>query len=91
MATFAEENKRLKYAEISRTHVFIPIAVETMGAVGEDGLSFLKELGTRIMTVTQERRSFEFLMQRISVAIQRGNAACQRRAQGTWLRQNVRR
>ena len=28
------------------------------------------------MTVTQERRSFEFLMQRISVAIQRGNAAC---------------
>ena len=76
MATFAEDNKRLKYAEISRTHVFIPIAVETMGAVGKDGLSFLKELGTRIMTVTQERRSFEFLMQRISVAIQRGNAAC---------------
>ena len=76
VATFAEDNKRLKYAEISRTHVFIPIAVETMGAVGKDGLSFLKELGTRIMTVTQERRSFEFLMQRISVAIQRGNAAC---------------
>jgi hypothetical protein len=76
VASFAEVNKRLKYEEISRTHVFIPIAVESMGAVGEDGLTFLKELGTRIMTVTKEPRSFEFLMQRVSVAIQRGNAAC---------------
>ena len=40
------------------------------------GLTFLKELGTRIRTVTKERQSFEFLMQRFSVAIQRGNAAC---------------
>ena len=47
-----------------------------MGAVGEEGLTFLKELGARISTLTKERRSFEFLMQRFSVAIQRGNAAC---------------
>ena len=30
VATFAEVNKRLKYAEISRTYIFVPIAVETM-------------------------------------------------------------
>ena len=76
VATFAEDNKSLKYAEISRTYIFVPIAVETMGAVGEEGLTFLKELGARIRTVTKERRSFDFLMQRFSVAIQRGNAAC---------------
>ena len=74
VATFAADNKRLKYAEISR--IFVPIAVETMGVVGEEGLTFLKELGARISTSTKKRRSFEFLMQRFSVAIQRGNAAC---------------
>ena len=67
---------RLKYAEISCTHIFIQVAVKTMGAVGREWLSFLKELGARIRTVSKERRSFEFLMQRFSVAIQRGNAAC---------------
>ena len=76
MASFAEVNKRQKYADIRRTHISIPIAIETMGAIGEEGLAFLKELGARIMSVTKERRSFEFLMQRVSVAIQRGNAAC---------------
>jgi len=30
----------------------------------------------RIMHVSKEPRSFEFLMQRVSVAIQRGNAPC---------------
>ena len=67
VATFAEDNKRLKYAEISRTYIFVPIAVETMGAVGEERLTFLKELGARISTLTKERRSFEFLMHRGSV------------------------
>ena len=76
MASFAEDNKRLKYAEINRTYIFVPMTVETMGAVGEEGLIFLKDLGARIRTVAKERRSFEFLMQRFSVAIQRGNAAC---------------
>ena len=59
VATFAEDNKRLKYAETSRTYIFVPIAVETMGAVDEKGLIFLKELGARIRTVTKERRSFK--------------------------------
>ena len=40
VASFAEVNKRQKYADISRTHIFIPIAIETMGAIGEEGLAF---------------------------------------------------
>ena len=37
---------------------------------------FFHDLGQRIAVVTVEPRSFHFLMQRLSVAIQRGNAAC---------------
>ena len=29
-----------------------------------------------LVTVTHEHRAFDFLMQRVSVALQRGNAAC---------------
>ena len=36
----------------------------------------MQDLGRRIATVTGERRASEFLLQRLSVAIQRGNASC---------------
>ena len=37
---------------------------------------FFKDLGRRIAATTKEHCSFEFLMQRVSVVVQRGNAAC---------------
>ena len=76
VATDAESRKRFKYEIISQTHCFVPIAVETLGALGEEATAFLKDLGGCIAAVTKERRAIEFLLQRISVAIQRGNAAC---------------
>ena len=76
VTTDAECRKQLKYEAISRTHCFIPVAVETIGALGEEATGFLKDLGRRIAATTKEHRSFEFLMQRVSVVIQRGNAAC---------------
>ena len=76
VATDAECRKQLKYEAISQTHCFIPVAVETLGALGEEATAFLKDLGRRIAASTKEHRSFEFLMQRVSVIIQRGNAAC---------------
>ena len=56
----------------------------------EEATAFLKDLGGRIAAVTKERRVVEFLLQRISVAIQRGNAACvylvpHRTATATWM------
>jgi len=57
-------------------HIFFPIAVETLGAVRTEAMSFLHEIGRRIQFVTHEKRSFSFLVQRLCVAIQRGNAAC---------------
>ena len=76
VATDAENRKQLKYEAISQTHCFIPVAVETLGALGEEATAFLKDLGRRIAATTKEHRSFEFLMQRVSVVVQRGNAAC---------------
>ena len=52
------------------------MAVETLGALGEDASIFFRDLGHRIAAVTLEPRSYQFLMQRLSVAVQRGNAAC---------------
>ena len=67
--------KRAKYACLTATVHSVPIAVETLGSLGEEADSFIHDLGRRITTVTGERRATEFLLQRLSVTIQSGNAA----------------
>jgi len=57
-----------------QTYVFVPIAVETMGATNGDGLEFLGDLGRRITQITDDSRESAFLFQRLSVFIQRYNA-----------------
>ena len=54
----------------------MPIAAETYGAWGPQGRKIVKEIGKRIQEVTGEKRSTFYLFQSISIAIQRGNAAC---------------
>jgi len=76
VAVEAEAKKKNKYACLAPIYHFVPVAVETLGALGEEAADFMHELGRRIETVTGERRSTEFLLQRLSVAIQRGNASC---------------
>ncbi len=75
VASAAEARKRAKYETLSRDYIFQPIGCETFGAWGEEALKFLRLLGKRLGEETQQRRSFEFMMQRLSMAIQRGNAA----------------
>jgi len=75
-ANEAEEKKKSKYSSLPPLYDFTSIAVETLGAVGESALDFLQELGRCIASLTAEPRSFLFLMQRLSVAVQRGNAVC---------------
>jgi len=53
----------------------VPVAVETLGVHGAGAVELLHELGRRITESTSERRATEYLLQRLSVAIQRGNAA----------------
>ena len=77
VAEQSEATKISKYATIATTHLFIPLAFETLGTWGQEARKFISELGRRITEVTKDNRETEFLRQRLSVAIQRGNAmAC---------------
>ena len=49
---------------------------QTLGALADDAHVFLAEIGRTAMLCTADRRETTFLYQRISVAIQRFNAAC---------------
>ena len=67
--------KEQKYSSLLTSHVFIPVAVETLGAWNDEGERLIRELGRRLTAVTGDPREASFLFQRISVAAQRGNAA----------------
>ena len=75
-AAGAELKKQQKYNDISAGIDFVPVAVETSGVWGEQAMVFVSEIGRRIAEATHDPRSTSFLRQRISVAVQRGNAAC---------------
>ena len=71
-----EDKKVVKYRELEANYHFIPVRAETYGSFGPQGLKFLKEVGKKIREVTGEKLSTFYLMQSISMAIQRGNAQC---------------
>jgi len=75
VANDAEDCKSSKYRSLAACCSFKPVAVETLGALGEEASAFFQDLGQRITAVTAEPRSFQFLMQRLSVTLQRSNAA----------------
>ena len=64
-----------KYQSMTGTYHFIPIGFETFGAIGPTADKFFGTLGKLIMIKTEQLSSLEFLKQRISLAIQRGNSA----------------
>ena len=76
VANDAEDRKSAKYLALAPLYNFQPIAVETLGALGECATDFFQQLGRRISATTGEPRSSQFLLQRLSVTVQRGNAAC---------------
>ena len=75
VAAQAEQKKCEKYCHLDTCHTFVPVAIETSGAIGPTTRVFLRELGQRLGQVTGEARSYNYLLQCLSVAIQRGNAA----------------
>ena len=73
-ANQAEQTKIKKYNYLTSHayHSFTPVAFETTGVCS---ISFLSDLGHRIANTTGDKSSVAYLLQRFSVAIQRGNAA----------------
>src|SRR6218665_2703727 len=56
----AAVRKTAKYALLPTTHVFVPIAFETLGPVNSEGAEFLSELGRRISSVSGDQRETNF-------------------------------
>ena len=73
-AEHAATLKQQKYAALSQTQEVVPLAIETSGAFNSEGLEFVKKIGSRISHASSDEKETAYLLQRISVAIQRGNS-----------------
>lgn len=70
------ENKKIDhYSDLANQFIFVPIATETTGIFGKLALELVKKIGSKIEMATNEKRSTSYLIQRISIAIQKGNVA----------------
>ena len=63
-----------KYLDLSRTHIFVAVAVESSGCWSSESLNFISDLGRRLVSCVGDPMESTFLFQRLSVALQRGNA-----------------
>ena len=72
VAEAAEERKKHKNSHLDQCHSFVPVAIETTGVFGPETMDFMRELGRRLQLVSADNNS---LIQRLSVAVQRGNTA----------------
>ena len=57
MAECAEERKVEKYCCLPASHLFCPVAIETLGAVGPQSLALIKGIGQRIASKMGESRA----------------------------------
>ena len=74
-AVRAASLKVRKYSNLSSSYLFTPLAFESLGPPDPDCADFLKALGTRTSAITGDKREPSYLWQRLSMAIQRHNAA----------------
>ena len=63
VAVDGESKKHSKYAHLEPTHHSVPVAVETLGALGPEASSLLKEIACRISLARDEERAYEFHLQ----------------------------
>ena len=73
-AKSAAVNKTIKYNDLMTTHIFVPITVETSGTWCKQSAQFIEDFGKRINAITNDSLETNYLFQRLSVALQRGNA-----------------
>ena len=84
VADLAEERKTDKYSSLGAGYSFTPVATETLGAMGKRSLAFVRELGHRVMQCTGEVKARTYLLQHLSIALQRGNAVSVMGSVGGW-------
>jgi hypothetical protein len=69
----AANRKILKYQGLPTSHLFQPVAMETLGPFNSSALDFLSDLGRRMSLVGGDGRETTYLFQRLSVCVQRYN------------------
>ena len=74
VANFAEDQKCCKYASLTPSYIFAPVCIESLGAWGDNAKAFIRKIGRRVKEVSGEPRSTSFLIQRLALEVQRGNA-----------------
>ena len=72
-ATKATANKINKYSCLSSAYHFVPITIETGGSINIEAAEFLSDLGRHISQITTEPLETQYLFQRFSISLQRGN------------------
>ena len=50
-AETAADRKTSKYATLSQSYLFVPVAVETMGAINRAGMNFLGDLEGALLSI----------------------------------------
>ena len=72
----ALRKKHEKYLYLAEDFTVVAVAMETLGPWASESLAFIKDLGRRIAKISGEPRSTAFLLQRISIAVQKANCSC---------------
>jgi len=70
----AEARKCRLYESISSLYNFIPIAFDCLGGFGPSAKAVIAKISQKIREESGDNRSHQFLMQRLSIEIQRGNS-----------------
>ena len=68
--------KHRKYSKLEHSYHFVAFAVETFGPWSSESVVLLNKIGSELLRITGEPKSRHYLFQRVSLAIQRGNAVC---------------
>ena len=74
VAKGAASRKETKYAALEHSYTFIPLAFEAYSPIDDKGTNFLQKLGRYLRTISDDPRESAFLLQRISITLQRFNA-----------------
>ena len=62
IAAKAEDLKRVKYADLLTSHMFVPVPIETTGAFGSKTPSSVKSLGKRLYQISGDPKSTYYLI-----------------------------
>jgi len=73
-AVETQVKKNTKYSNFIHWHIFIPVAIETLGLWGPRYIELVDALASRLLEASQDPRSQFILRQRIDIVVQRGNA-----------------